>query len=59
MAKKDQIRVPMSMGGLIRYNDEFASNFQISPGMVIVLAILLILFVLILNNLGVHWLGVL
>ncbi len=58
MAKKDQIRVPMSMGGLIRYNDEFKSNFQISPGMVIVLAILLILLVLVLNNLGIRWLGV-
>ncbi|MDK2849557.1 MAG: hypothetical protein PWP03_61 [Candidatus Woesearchaeota archaeon] len=58
MAKRDQIRVPMSMGGLIRYNDEFKSNFQISPGAVIALAIILIILVLILNNLGVRWLGV-
>ncbi len=45
----EQLQVPMSMGGLVRYNQEYDSPFRINPSMVIVFVVLIIAFVLVLK----------
>jgi len=42
----NKLHMPGSFGGLTRYDEEFASNFMISPVAVIGLLIFVILFVL-------------
>ena len=38
----DQVSTPSGMGGLMRFNDEYPSKFQISPEMVIALIALVV-----------------
>ncbi|UZE93858.1 MAG: preprotein translocase subunit Sec61beta [Candidatus Pacearchaeota archaeon] len=40
----EQLRVPASSGGLVRYFEEYKSKFQIKPEFVILLIILVIFF---------------
>ncbi|MCL6500476.1 MAG: preprotein translocase subunit Sec61beta [Candidatus Pacearchaeota archaeon] len=40
----EQLRVPASGGGLVRYFDEYKSRFQIKPEFVLLIIILVILF---------------
>ncbi len=54
---KEQIRVPMSMGGLVRYSDEYKSKFQLPPGAVIVIAIVVIIMVIALGSIGLRLIG--
>ncbi len=46
---EQQLRVPASSGGLVRYYDEYKSRFQIKPEFVILLIILVIAFEIILR----------
>lgn len=48
----DRIQMPSSMGGLVRYFDEYKSKIELSPGVVIVLIILVILIEVALHRFG-------
>lgn len=42
---KDLINLPVSGGGLMRYNEEYKSRFMLKPEHVIIFVILVIVFV--------------
>ena len=46
MADDNKISMPGSFGGLMRYDDEYKSKFQLSPYHVIGFLVIVILFVL-------------
>ena len=48
----NQIRMPSGQGGLIRYSEEAHSKIEFSPGMVLIICILLIIFVIFLHLFG-------
>jgi preprotein translocase subunit Sec61beta len=41
----EQLHVPASSGGLVRYFDEYKSKIQVKPEMVIVMIVIVIAFV--------------
>jgi len=45
MAKQSGISTPSGFGGLMRYNEEYASKIKIKPSHILVFIILTILFV--------------
>lgn len=53
----EKIRMPASMGGLVRYFEEYKSKIQIKPGIVVVLSILIAILIIILNIYGNALLG--
>lgn len=53
----DKVQMPSSMGGLVRYFDEYKSKLELSPGAVIVLIILLVVIEIILHSYGGAWFG--
>ncbi len=46
MSKDNQISMPGVFGGLMRYNDEYKSTFQLKPSHVIIYVVLFALGVL-------------
>lgn len=54
---QDKIRMPSSMGGLVRYFDEYKSRISIKPGTVIVLAVIVIIIMVIIHVYGKSFLG--
>ena len=48
----NKINVPGSMGGLMRYDEEYSSKFMLNPAHVIAFLILVIIFVIFLNLFG-------
>lgn len=40
-----QLQMPSSFGGLMRYNEEYKSSFRLSPTQVIIFIILVVAFV--------------
>ncbi len=55
---QDKIRIPASGGGIVRYFDEYKSKFEIKPGHVIVLILIVAIIELILHTLGYGWFGI-
>ena len=53
----EQIRMPSGQGGLVRYFDEYKSKIEISPGMVIVMCIVVMAIVIILHYFGSSFLS--
>lgn len=49
---QERISMPSSMGGLVRYFDEYKSKFELKPGHVVVLVVIVILIEILL-----HWQG--
>jgi len=45
----EQISIPAGYGGLLRYNEEYTSRFNLKPIHVILFTIMIIVFVIILN----------
>ncbi|MEM4259330.1 MAG: preprotein translocase subunit Sec61beta [Candidatus Pacearchaeota archaeon] len=45
----DKISMPGSMGGLMRYDEEYKSKFMLSPVHVIAFIILIVIFVIVLK----------
>jgi preprotein translocase subunit Sec61beta len=43
MARSDRISAPSSMGGIVRYFDEYKSKIQISPQTVVILVVATVL----------------
>ena len=54
---KDKIQMPSSMGGLVRYFDEYKSKISFKPGHVVVLILAVIIIVIILHVYGRSLLG--
>ena len=54
---KNRIRLPSGMGGLTSYFEDYKSKLQISPGHVIVLCVLIIVFMIFLHLLGGTFIG--
>ena len=55
---QERISMPSSMGGLIRYFDEYKSKFEIKPGYIIVLIVLVIVIEIMLHWKGASLLGI-
>ena len=54
---KDKISMPSSMGGLVRYFDEYRSRISFKPGTVIVLSVIVIIIMIIVHLYGKSFLG--
>ncbi|MAG73930.1 preprotein translocase subunit Sec61beta [archaeon] len=52
MAKDNKIRMPSGQGGITRYFDESISKVEFSPGMVIVIAVVIMVIVILLHQFG-------
>ena len=48
----DRVQMPSSMGGLVRYFDEYKSRIELSPGVVLGLILLVILIEIALHRFG-------
>jgi len=44
MANQNQVNLPGGFGGLVRYNEEYPSKFNLKPTYVIVFIVLILLF---------------
>jgi preprotein translocase subunit Sec61beta len=53
----DKIRMPMGQGGLVRYFDEYKSKIEFSPGVVILMCIVVMAIVILLHYFGKNLLG--
>ena len=53
----EQMRMPSGQGGLVRYFDEYKSKIEVSPGMVIIMCIVVMAIVILLNYFGKGFLG--
>ena len=51
MARDDKIQMPSSMGGIVRYFDEYRSKIEFQPGHVILLSIVVIAIEILLHAL--------
>ena len=57
MARDNKVSMPQGMGGLMRYFDEYKSRFQLQPGHVIILIVLVIIIEILLHLYGNRMLG--
>jgi preprotein translocase subunit Sec61beta len=53
----DQIRMPSSQGGLVRYFDDYKSKLQLRPEHIIVLVVVVIIIEVVLHLKGYSLLG--
>lgn len=49
MAQQQNVSMPGPFGGLVRYDSEYKSRFQLSPAYVIAFLILIVIMVIALN----------
>ncbi len=49
MAQDNKIQMPSSMGGIVRYFDDYKSKIELKPGHVILLALLVMLIEILLH----------
>jgi preprotein translocase subunit Sec61beta len=54
----NRINLPSSGGGITRFSDSSGSKFQIKPGHVIILLILVTLLEILLHTFGNAWFGI-
>jgi preprotein translocase subunit Sec61beta len=54
---ENRIQMPSSMGGLVRYFDEYKSKIELSPGNVILFIVLVILIEIFLHSYGSRLFG--
>jgi preprotein translocase subunit Sec61beta len=54
---KEKTYMPSSMGGLVRYFDEYRSKIEITPGVVVFACVAVIVILLVLQAIGKNWLG--
>lgn len=52
MARDDRIQMPSSIGGIVRYFDEYKSRIELKPGHVVLLAILVMVIEILLHTFG-------
>ncbi len=49
MARDDKISMPSSMGGIVRYFDDYKSKIELKPGHVVILVILVMVMEILLH----------
>ena len=54
---KDNVKMPSSQGGIVRYFDDYKSKIQFKPEHVIVLVVVIIIIEIILHMKGFSMLG--
>ena len=54
----DKVQMPSSMGGIVRYFDEYKSKITFKPGHIIVLCIVVIIIMIVLHLYGNALLGI-
>lgn len=54
---EDKIRMPSGQGGLVRYFDEYKSKIEFSPGVVIIMCLVVIAILILLRYFGSSFLG--
>lgn len=52
MSRDNRISMPISTAGITRYFEEYKSNFEIKPGHVVILIIIVMLIEFFLHSLG-------
>jgi len=52
MAQDNKIHLPSGQGGLTRYSENMGSKIELSPGLVIVLIVIILALVILLNQFG-------
>jgi len=52
MSRQDKIQMPSSGAGITRYFDDYKSKFQLKPGHVIILTVLIVIIVIVLHLTG-------
>ena len=57
MAEDNRIRMPSGQGGLTRYFEDSHSRFQFSPGVIVILALVIIIALALLHYFGKSLLG--
>ncbi len=55
---QDRVHMPSSMGGLVRYFDEYHSKIEFKPGVVIILCMIVMIIVILLHMYGNGLLGI-
>ena len=55
---KDKVNMPSSMGGLVRYFDEYKSKIEFKPGHIIILCIIVMVIMIFLYTYGGSLLGI-
>jgi preprotein translocase subunit Sec61beta len=58
MAKDDRVSMPSSMGGLVRYFDEYKSKWEFKPGTIVIIGIVVVVLMILLNVYGKQMLGI-
>jgi len=48
----DKIRMPSGQGGLVRYFDEYKSKIEFSPGVIIIMCIIVMAIVILMHYFG-------
>ena len=54
---KNKISMPSSGAGITRYFDDYRSKIEISPGQVVILAVIIMIIAILLNQFGLGLLG--
>ena len=52
MAKKDRVRMPVGMAGLMRYGEESKDQIKVKPKYVVAVCVVVVVFELLLGFLG-------
>ena len=53
----NRISMPSGGGGIVRYFDDYKSKFQLKPGHVVFMIIIVLIFEIILHLNGATWFG--
>ena len=53
MSKSNKINIPSSMGGIVRYYDEFKSKIELTPVTVVIMIVVVILVEIFLHMRGI------
>jgi len=54
---QEKIQMPASMGGLVRYFDDYKSKIQFKPSIVIAFIIIVIIIEFLFHTFGRNWFG--
>lgn len=57
MAKDRKVNMPTSTAGLVRYFDDYKSKFELKPGHVIILSVVILILMILLHTSGKSLLG--
>ncbi len=58
MAQDNKVQMPSSMGGLVRYFDEYKSRISLKPGHILILVAIVVIIEIVLHFYGASLLGI-